>query len=66
MEVEYAKTPSFFGRLPKEQEKQLLRGIVNDIEDVYVNVFIPFVVVDKEQVISGLKRMKKKIEELGI
>ena len=57
---------SFFGRLPYEEEKSLVRDIVKDVGEIYTRIFIPLVVVDKDAVVEKARDIKRKLEELGI
>jgi hypothetical protein len=55
---------SLFGKLPYEKEKELAKEIIDDVEEIYARVFIPFIVADKEIVADRLRSIKKKLDVL--
>lgn len=57
---------SFFGKLPYEEEKKLIASIIEDAEEFYPRIFIPYIVIDKEIVIDKLRSVKRKLDELGV
>jgi hypothetical protein len=57
---------SLFGKLPYEQEKEIVKNIISDVEEFSANIVIPFVVVDKEVVMDKLRSIKRRLDELGV
>jgi len=47
-----------------EEVRDLLTDLNYHSNEVVANIFIPFVVFDKEKTIYHIKQMKKKLDEL--
>jgi hypothetical protein len=59
-------TETFFGKIPYSEEKTLAKEIIDDVEEVFIRVYIPFIVIDKELVVSKLRNIKNKLDQMGI
>ena len=68
--VEPPKSKAFsvahFSHLPLNEEKVLMKELLNDAEILIANTFLPMLIFDKDEVIGAARSAKVKLERLGI